>query len=60
MIDHLGDLDVLDCDTRQIRHCNLVIAGSTEFGILDYVAASARKAHVHQGQDENASREHTA
>ena len=37
MIDHLGDLNVLDCDTSQIRHRNLVFAGSTESGVLDHV-----------------------
>ena len=38
MIDHLGDLDVLDCDSRQICHRNLVFAASTDFGVPDHVA----------------------
>ena len=38
LIDHLGDLDVLDRDSCQVRHRYLVLAGSTDFGVLDHVA----------------------
>ena len=37
MVDHLGDLDVLDCDPGQIRHRDLVLVDPTEFRILDHV-----------------------
>jgi hypothetical protein len=38
IIDHPGDLDILDCDSGQIHDRNLVLAGAADRGIPDHVA----------------------
>ncbi len=37
-VDHLGDLNVLDCDAGQICYRDLVVAGSSHRGVLDHLA----------------------